>query len=63
MRIYYTSSGIIINLNNQYLLTEEKGWNRFVNRSNLPQAKSYNGATALGPCLLVTDGPIDPDTN
>ena len=29
----------------------------------LPQAKSYNGATALGPCLLVTDGPIDPDTN
>ncbi|MCX2585251.1 fumarylacetoacetate hydrolase family protein [Pedobacter sp. MR22-3] len=29
----------------------------------LPQAKSYNGATALGPCLLVTNGPIDPDTN
>ncbi|WP_432713544.1 fumarylacetoacetate hydrolase family protein [Pedobacter sp.] len=29
----------------------------------LPQAKSYNGATALGPCLLVADGPIDPDTN
>ncbi|RLJ72491.1 fumarylacetoacetate hydrolase family protein [Pedobacter alluvionis] len=29
----------------------------------LPQAKSYNGATALGPCLLVTDGPIDPDTD
>jgi 2-dehydro-3-deoxy-D-arabinonate dehydratase len=29
----------------------------------LPQAKSYDGATALGPCLLVTDGPIDPDTN
>ncbi|MGQ7856260.1 fumarylacetoacetate hydrolase family protein [Pedobacter sp. WC2501] len=29
----------------------------------LPQAKSYNGATALGPCLLVTEGSIDPDTN
>ncbi|QDW24867.1 2-hydroxyhepta-2,4-diene-1,7-dioate isomerase [Pedobacter sp. KBS0701] len=29
----------------------------------LPQAKSYNGATALGPCILVTEGPIDPDTN
>ena len=29
----------------------------------LPQAKSYNGATALGPCLLVPDGPINPDTN
>jgi 2-dehydro-3-deoxy-D-arabinonate dehydratase len=29
----------------------------------LPQAKSYNGAAALGPCLLVTDNPIDPDTN
>lgn len=29
----------------------------------LPQAKSYNGATALGPCLLVTNGPIDPDAN
>ncbi|MGO4878067.1 fumarylacetoacetate hydrolase family protein [Pedobacter psychrotolerans] len=29
----------------------------------LPQAKSYNGATALGPCLLVTENPIDPDTN
>lgn len=29
----------------------------------LPQAKSYNGATALGPCLLVTEDPIDPDTD
>jgi len=29
----------------------------------LPQAKSYNGATALGPCLLVTEAAIDPDTN
>ncbi|RZK75675.1 MAG: 2-hydroxyhepta-2,4-diene-1,7-dioate isomerase [Pedobacter sp.] len=29
----------------------------------LPQAKSYNGATALGPCLLVAQGPIDPDAN
>lgn len=28
----------------------------------LPQAKSYNGAAALGPCLLVQEGPIDPDT-
>ncbi|WP_258135294.1 fumarylacetoacetate hydrolase family protein [Mucilaginibacter phenanthrenivorans] len=29
----------------------------------LPQAKSYNGAASLGPCLLVQEGPIDPDTN
>ena len=28
----------------------------------LPQAKSYNGAAALGPCLLVNEKPIDPDT-
>jgi 2-dehydro-3-deoxy-D-arabinonate dehydratase len=28
----------------------------------LPQAKSYNGAAALGPCLLVSEHPIDPDT-
>jgi len=28
----------------------------------LPQAKSYNGAAALGPCLLVAKKPIDPDT-
>ncbi|SDG72240.1 2-dehydro-3-deoxy-D-arabinonate dehydratase [Pedobacter terrae] len=29
----------------------------------LPQAKSYNGATALGPCLLVAEKPIDPDAH
>lgn len=28
----------------------------------LPQAKSYNGAAAIGPCLLVQENPIDPDT-
>ena len=28
----------------------------------LPQAKSYNGAAAIGPCLLVQQNPIDPDT-
>jgi 2-dehydro-3-deoxy-D-arabinonate dehydratase len=28
----------------------------------LPQAKSYDGATALGPCLFVSETPIDPDT-
>jgi 2-dehydro-3-deoxy-D-arabinonate dehydratase len=28
----------------------------------LPQAKSYDGATALGPCLFVSENPIDPDT-
>lgn len=27
----------------------------------LPQAKSYDGATALGPCLYVPESPIDPD--
>jgi len=28
----------------------------------LPQAKSYNGSAAIGPCLLVTENPIDADT-
>ncbi|MDB5111058.1 MAG: fumarylacetoacetate hydrolase, partial [Mucilaginibacter sp.] len=28
----------------------------------LPQAKSYNGAAAIGPCLYVSQTPIDPDT-
>lgn len=35
MRIYNTSSGIIINHDNQYFLSEEKNWDTFVNRSNL----------------------------
>ncbi|SFE40205.1 fumarylacetoacetate hydrolase family protein [Spirosoma endophyticum] len=28
----------------------------------LPQAKSYDGAAALGPCLFVPENPISPDT-
>ena len=28
----------------------------------LPQAKSYDGATALGPCLLLTEEPLPADT-
>ena len=28
----------------------------------LPQAKSYDGAAALGPCLFVPESPISPDT-
>jgi len=28
----------------------------------LPQAKSYNGSTAIGPCLYVPSTPIDPDS-
>ena len=28
----------------------------------LPQAKSYDGSAALGPCLFVPPSPIDPDT-
>jgi 2-dehydro-3-deoxy-D-arabinonate dehydratase len=28
----------------------------------LPQAKSYNGSAAIGPCLLVTENPITQDT-
>src|SRR6201996_5881308 len=28
----------------------------------LPQAKSYNGSAAIGPCLYVGENPIDPDT-
>jgi 2-dehydro-3-deoxy-D-arabinonate dehydratase len=28
----------------------------------LPQAKSYNGAAAIGPCLFVPENPIDPET-
>ncbi len=29
----------------------------------LPQAKSYNGSTAIGPCLYVPEEPIPPDTS
>ena len=29
----------------------------------LPQAKSYKGSTALGPCIYVLDQPINPKTN
>jgi 2-dehydro-3-deoxy-D-arabinonate dehydratase len=28
----------------------------------LPQAKSYNGSAAIGPCLYVPEGGIDPET-
>jgi 2-dehydro-3-deoxy-D-arabinonate dehydratase len=28
----------------------------------LPQAKVYDGAAALGPCILVTEDPISPET-
>jgi 2-dehydro-3-deoxy-D-arabinonate dehydratase len=28
----------------------------------LPQAKSYNGAAAIGPCLFVPEKPINPET-
>jgi 2-dehydro-3-deoxy-D-arabinonate dehydratase len=28
----------------------------------LPQAKSYNGSAAIGPCLYVPESPIHPDT-
>lgn len=28
----------------------------------LPQAKSYDGSAAIGPCLYVPESPIDPDT-
>jgi 2-dehydro-3-deoxy-D-arabinonate dehydratase len=28
----------------------------------LPQAKSYDGSTAIGPCLYVPENPIDPDS-
>lgn len=28
----------------------------------LPQAKSYDGAAAIGPCLYVPESPIEPDT-
>ncbi len=28
----------------------------------LPQAKSYDGSCAIGPCLLITDKPLPPET-
>ena len=28
----------------------------------LPQAKSYDGSAAIGPCVLITPSPISPDT-
>ncbi len=32
------------------------------NPLSLPQAKSYNGSVAIGPCLYVPESPIHPDT-
>ncbi|MBC7948068.1 MAG: fumarylacetoacetate hydrolase family protein [Chitinophagaceae bacterium] len=29
----------------------------------LPQAKTYDGCAALGPCILITDKPLSPETN
>ncbi|MFN8253536.1 MAG: fumarylacetoacetate hydrolase family protein [Ferruginibacter sp.] len=29
----------------------------------LPQAKTYDGCAALGPCVYLTDEPLSPDTN
>ncbi|HET9430658.1 MAG TPA: fumarylacetoacetate hydrolase family protein, partial [Chitinophagaceae bacterium] len=28
----------------------------------LPQAKTYDGCAAIGPCLYLTDGPLDANT-
>ena len=28
----------------------------------LPQAKTYDGSAAIGPCVYVSDSPISPDT-
>jgi 2-dehydro-3-deoxy-D-arabinonate dehydratase len=29
----------------------------------LPQAKTYDGCASIGPCIYVTDQPLDKDTN
>ncbi|MFK8161078.1 MAG: fumarylacetoacetate hydrolase family protein [Lewinella sp.] len=60
LALFITSSGKIVGytIGNDMSSRDIEGENPLY----LPQAKSYDGATALGPCLYVPDAPLSPDT-
>lgn len=49
MKIYKTQRGIVIQHHQQYFLSDEKSWDRFVNRTRLHQ------------CVLAEPGKLKPD--
>jgi 2-dehydro-3-deoxy-D-arabinonate dehydratase len=57
---YMTASGriVAVTLGNDMSSRSIEGENPLY----LPQAKTYDGSAALGPCLLVTQKPLPPDT-
>ncbi len=60
LALYITSSGKIVGytIGNDMSSRDIEGENPLY----LPQAKSYEGATALGPCLYVPSGPLPGET-
>jgi 2-dehydro-3-deoxy-D-arabinonate dehydratase len=60
LALFITSSGKIVgySIGNDMSSRDIEGENPLY----LPQAKSYEGATALGPCLYVPTTPLPPDT-
>ena len=60
LALFLTSSGKIVgySIGNDMSSRDIEGENPLY----LPQAKSYDGATALGPCLYVPDAPLPPLT-
>ena len=60
LALLLTSSGKIVgySIGNDMSSRDIEGENPLY----LPQAKSYDGATALGPCLYVSDTPLPPST-
>lgn len=60
LALFITSSGKIVGytIGNDMSSRDIEGENPLY----LPQAKSYNGATALGPCLYVPANPLPADT-
>lgn len=60
LTLVLTSSGKIIG----YTIANDMS-SRSIEGENplyLPQAKTYNGSAALGPCILVIEDPLSPDT-
>jgi 2-dehydro-3-deoxy-D-arabinonate dehydratase len=60
LTLFITSSGKIVGYTcgNDMSSRDIEGENPLY----LPQAKSYDGAAAIGPCLFVPETPIDPET-
>ncbi len=61
LTLFITSSGKIVGYTcgNDMSSRDIEGENPLY----LPQAKSYDGSAAIGPCLYVPSAPIDPGTN